>query len=91
MAHLVWEHNFRTIPFEILGMYGLAESGYNLLIFGGHAWLWDSGPGGDLAFKSRRQELGITLSGILGFLRLDLAKDVERRGFVVGFGIAKLF
>ena len=24
MAHLVWEHNFRTIPFEILGMYGLA-------------------------------------------------------------------
>ncbi len=90
MVSLVWDHNFRTIPFEILDLYGLVEKGYNLLIYGGHAWLWDEFEDGTLAFQSRHQELGISLSGIFGLLRLDFAKDLESRSFSIGFGIAQL-
>ncbi|MFK7846848.1 MAG: DUF5686 family protein [Rhodothermales bacterium] len=37
---LFWEHNFKTVPFEILGMRRFAENGLNLIVFGGHARTW---------------------------------------------------
>ncbi len=37
---LFWEHNFKTVPFELLGMRKLAENGLNLIVFGGHARTW---------------------------------------------------
>ena len=41
-AALFWEHNFRTLPFELAGLYGLARRGYSVLLFGGHARTWVS-------------------------------------------------
>ena len=80
---LMWEHNFRTIPFEILGLRGLAKSGISLIVFGGHGKTWlsdtvlplDSPPrkGTDGAYH----ELGFSIAGILGWLRVDFAKPLD--------------
>ena len=37
-----WEQNFRTIPFELLGLHGLARRGYGIIVGGGHAQTWIS-------------------------------------------------
>ena len=37
---LFWEHNFRTVPFEHLGAWGLVRRGMRLIVYGasGHTW-----------------------------------------------------
>ena len=36
-----WEHNFRTIPFELVGWDAAARNGYAVLLFGGHGRAWN--------------------------------------------------
>ncbi len=91
-----WEHNFRTIPFELLGMRSAARNGYSVLVFGGHASASYGGgatpaTSGVSGRISGHHELGVSLSGILGVLRLDVAARLDRPGYAVGFGFARLF
>jgi hypothetical protein len=87
-----WEHNFRTVPFELLGLYGPARRGYSILVFGGHG---HTRLGGDVSgfrvAKDWHHEIGMSLSGILGVLRVDIAKRLDASGFAVGAGFARLF
>lgn len=84
MGLFMWEHNFRTIPFELLGIWSMAKRGYNVLVFGGHAWIRDSA-------WQQRHELGVSLSGILGLFRIDVAKPLDEPGVRWGWGIARIF
>ena len=96
-AVFIWEHNFRTVPFEAVGLYGLAQRGWSLLLHGGHGRTWlaedrrlppgyvRSAPGG------LHHEFGVALNGILGVLRLDFTARLDRPGFVVGLSTARLF
>ncbi len=94
---LFWEHNFRTVPFEILGLRSLAQKGYNVLVFGGHArtWLSDGGQVQPGSFRrisdGFHHELGVSLSGLFSILRIDFAKRLDADGFTVGIGAARLF
>ena len=92
---LFWEHNFRTIPFEILGLRSLAQSGYNVLVFGGHARTRFSDQAQPGSFRrisdGFHHELGVSLSGLFSFLRVDFAKRLDADGFTVGLGVARIF
>ena len=83
MGLFLWEHNFRTIPFELLGIRGLAERGYNVLVFGGHAWIRNN-------IWQQRHELGVSLSGLLGLFRIDVAKPLNEPGVRWGWGVARI-
>ncbi len=82
-----WEHNFRTMPFEVLGLRPLVERGYSILVFGAHARTWALA---DLRAAAGHHEVGMSLSGILGFLRLDLAWH-PGEAFALGYGMARIF
>ena len=82
-----WEYNFRTMPFEIIGLRPLVERGYSILVFGGHARTWALA---DLRAASGHHELGVSISGILGFVRLDLAWH-PGKAFALGYGMARIF
>ena len=84
VAAVFWEHNFRSIPFELVGLRGLAQRGYNMLIFGGHAWIKNE-------VWLPRHEVGASLSGILGLFRFDVAKPLSEPGIQWGWGVARLF
>ena len=86
-ALLAWEHSFRTIPFEVLGLDGLARRAYNVLVHGAHARTW----GGPLAADRAHHELGVSLSGLFGLFRLDLTQRLDAPGTVVGLGVARVF
>ncbi len=89
-----WEHNFRTMIFEILRLRGLVRRGYSIMVFGGHArtWLPDRGVGGE-DFRPTRigthgsyHELGVSLGGVLGFMRIDFSQPLGGGPIQVGVG-----
>lgn len=99
-AALFWEHSFRTVPLELLGLYGLAEQGYNFLIHGGHGrtWISDARQAAMLAqgipvqdSEGFHHELGVSVSGLFGAFRLDFTKRLDAPGFTVGLGLARLY
>ena len=94
---MFWEHDFRTLPFEAAGLYGLAERGWNVLLFGGHGRTWAAGAeANSLQSPSNvperfHHEVGVGLSGLLGVLRVDLAKRIDAKGWSVSLGFARLY
>ncbi len=94
---LYWEHNFRTVPFELLGLDYLVRNGIGLIIHGASGRTW-------ISAKTRKRlhyipnelndyyhEAGFSVSGIFGFIRLDVTKPLNRPGVYLGFGIARIF
>jgi hypothetical protein len=106
-AAVFWEHNFRTVPLELLGLRGLAESGLGFLVHGasGRTWLSESGRAAlsasapDASFlrfnpvtgEEWRHELGVSLNGIFSLLRIDATWRVDRPGFYAGISAARVF
>jgi len=94
---LFWEHNFRTVPFELLGIDYLVKNGVSIILHGssGRTWISDS-KFRQLSYTPQYlddyyHEIGLSVSGIFGFLRLDVTKPIEKPGIFVGFGIARIF
>jgi hypothetical protein len=87
------EHNFRTIPFELLGLTYPVEKGWGLILFGGAGYADAVGDYPDTLLTSDgiHSEIGVSLNGILGLVRLNVAKRLDRPGSFVGFSVARYF
>ena len=100
-AALFWEHNFKTFPFELLGLDGMAERAFNIIVFGGHAYT--SFPDRAIpevvklthpyAFENGiwHHELGVSLSGVFSVFRIDFARRLNDEGYYVGISTARIF
>jgi len=94
---LYWEHNFRTVPFEILGLTGLARRGINVIVHGAHGRTWLSRHNRRaLAFDPRvpsrfHHEVGFSISGLFSLFRADFTWRLDAPGFTVGLGAARIF
>ena len=99
-AAVAWEHDFRSVPFELLGLEALAVRNIGLLVHGAHGRTWlDASTSEPLALSVPLRtssdwihELGVSLSG--GFfvpVRLDLTYRLDDPGVFVSFGVARLF
>lgn len=97
---LFWEYNFRTVPFEILGLRTLAQKGVYLSLHGGHGRTWiDAARLAELRtiFEPVYQdqfhhEVGLSVHNLFGFpIRLDLTQRLDEKGFFIGFGAARVF
>jgi len=98
---LHWEHNFRTIPFEAVGMRWLARKGYSIIVYGSHARSYFSDERLH-ALQSRNDfmlsytdnlhhEVGISLNGILGLGRINITQRLDAPGLRVGYAVARYF
>lgn len=92
-----WEHNFRTSFFEMIGAWSLAREGITLSIFGGHATTEVTNTSSESLFHVPRttdgwyHEAGVSVGGLLGILRLDVAKRLDDSGVSVGVAAGRLF
>jgi len=92
------EHNFRTIPFEALGLTSLVERNIGLIIFGGAAKTW-APESEELHYRFYRPnetngihwEAGASINGILGLFRLDFAARLDEPALLVNLSVARLF
>jgi len=96
-----WEHNFRTIPFEALGMMWFAKKGWSILAYGSHTKtviasdrleILRNRPDYVLSYNhGSHHELGVALNGIFGLGRVNLTKRLDKPGLTLGFGVARYF
>jgi hypothetical protein len=98
VAAAFWEHSFRTVPFEILGLDGIAQRGLNVIVHGGHARTWQGdalAPGTAGLLRTTgdawHHEVGLGVSGILGLLRADVSARLDRQAFSIGISAARIF
>ncbi|NIT61590.1 MAG: carboxypeptidase-like regulatory domain-containing protein, partial [Aliifodinibius sp.] len=92
------EHNFRTIPFELLGLQPLVNNNIGFIVFAGAAktWLHNDNFLSQSGFQPRQTngthwEIGASLNGILGLIRLDLATRIDQPAILVNISLARLF
>jgi hypothetical protein len=98
---LFWEHNFRTVPFELLGWQAPVEQDIELLLHGGHGRTWiDDGTGQRLRRRGAavqradgfHHEVGLSVNGLLeDTLRLDLTKRLDASGLSVGVSLLRFW
>lgn len=94
---IFWEHHFRTVPFEILGLQWLAKKGLGILIHGasGKTWVSEENAStlsnGIFSLNDWYHEIGLSINGVLNFFRLDVTKRLNQPGWFVGFSVARLF
>lgn len=92
-ASLVAEHNFRSVPFELLGLNWFAEKGWGIILFAG-AGITDvrsDYPYEVMTSDGIHLETGISLNSIFGLARLDLAKQIGGAGFFLGVSVPRYF
>lgn len=89
------EHNFRSIPFEFLGLRALSDRGWGVIVFGGagYAGLDETtemsySPAGT---DNIHTEAGISLNSIFGILRVDFAKRLDAPGDYFGISVPRYF
>lgn len=95
-----WEHNFRTVPFEIIGLDAIAKQGTGIIVFGGHARTWmptelknrfrNASYPYENYIERVHHEAGISINSLFGIMRVDFAKRLDAPGFYAGISIARI-
>ena len=95
VLEMLWEHNFRTVPFELIGWRWAAERNIGLIVHGGHGRTWfgartlaelDYAPQYTDGFH---HELGVSINGLFNLFRLDFTKRLDAPEFSVSAGLVR--
>ena len=90
-----WEHNFCTVPFELVGWRWAAERNIGLIVYGGHGrtWFGDRTLAGlDYApqyIDGFHHEIGVSINGLFYLFRLNFTKRLDAPGFSVSAGLVR--
>jgi len=89
------EHNFRSVPLEILGWRNAPQTGLSIIAFGGVGKTWNSTANinqfGISGTDDLHLEVGGSVSNIFSLFRIDLAFRIDDPGFYPGISIARFF
>jgi len=96
-----WEHNFRSIFFEAMGLSWFAKKGWGFLVYGSHARTFLTEDKKNelkqrtdytLSYSdSFHHEVGLALNGVFGFSRINLTKRLDAPGLRLGIGVTRYF
>jgi hypothetical protein len=94
------EHNFRTVPFELLGLDFIADLGLEIIVYGAAGRTWFSEEKltslsyTPSYYDGYMSEVGFSINNIIPFYpiaRLDFTYNNYNKNFYMGFGLAKMF
>jgi len=94
---LFWEHNFRSVPFELLGLRWFAEKNIGIIVYGGHgqSWLSDDNQAKinyiNNTLDGIHHEVGVSLNGLFSFFRIDVTWRLDRPGTYLGVSTLRWF
>jgi hypothetical protein len=94
-----WEHNFRTVPFELIGWMAPVNRDIELILHGGHGRTW-IGDDAEQRLLQRgvalrqadalHHELGFSINGLLyDTLRIDVTKRLDASGLSIGVSVLR--
>lgn len=95
------EHNFRSTPFEVIGIPNAAKNGISFIVFGGIGKTWMSDAQKKFFLTESNytptiandihSEVGISISNIFSLFRIDIAYSINEEGFYPGIALSRLF
>lgn len=89
------EHNFRSIPLEMLGWRNAPQTGLSIIAFGGVGKTWNPSSNINefniLESDQLHIEVGGSVSNIFNLFRFDLAFRIDDPGIYPGVSIARFF
>lgn len=91
---MVAEHNFRSAPLEMMGLWPLVRRGFGLLVFGGYGQTWiDADRRASLPLVPRwtripHKEVGASLF-LYNIFRVDVTRLVDPGGWAIGASLAR--
>ena len=91
------EHNFRTAPFQLIGLHWVAKKGIGIILHGAAGRTWISKKRvSELAYTpfyndSWHSEIGLSVNAIFSYFRVDITKRLDKDGVYTGFGIVRFF
>ena len=93
------EHDFRTVPFELLGLNYLVRHNIGLIAFAGAARTWTSAQRKRQIFNrtgyvlnstnGTHLEAGLSINGLFNLFRVDFAKRIDKPVFLVGVSVTR--
>ena len=84
-AGFYWEHDFRTVLWEVVGLRPLTTRRTGVALGGAHAQVW---PGS----RGYHHELTVSLTEVLGSpFRVDLTRRMEAPEWYVSLGLSRMF
>jgi hypothetical protein len=92
-----WEHNFRTVPFELINFNFLVDHGIGIIVYGAHGRSWISDETLSLlsftpAYTNQfHNEIGFSINNIFSFLRVDTSYRFDNNYVYVGISLARFF
>lgn len=94
------EHNFRSIPFEALGLTQLLDWNLGVIIYGGAGKTWISEERREVLLNDYgyslngtddvHYEIGASLNGVFDLFRIDFTTRLDQPGFFISIGVARL-
>lgn len=93
-AALYWEHDFKTTPFELLGLWDWAMRGFGLVAHGASGRTWmdpyrRAGLDHDPRYQeSIHHEIGVSLV-MYHLLRLDFTRRLDQAGWGIGLSLTR--
>ncbi len=94
------EHNFRTLPFELLGLNFIAALDLEIIVYGAAGRTWFSEEKLNTLsyipsyYDGLTSEVGFSINKVIPLFpiaRLDFTYNNQNKNFYMGFGIAKMF
>ena len=80
-----WEHDFRTVPFELINLDFAVDNGIGIIIYGGHgrSWISDNTLSQlqfDPAYINKfHHEIGFSINNIFSFMRFDTSYRIDNQ------------
>ncbi len=99
-AAILAEHNFRTSPFELLGLDFIANLGLEIIVYGAAGRTWFSEEKLNALsytpsyYDGYMSEVGFSINKVIPLFplaRLDFTYNNQNKNFYMGFGLAKMF
>ncbi len=92
---IYWEHHFRTVPFELLGIDWLVNQQIGLIVHGasGRTWISDETLQ-TLNYNFNYQdsflhEVGVSINGLLQWFRMDFTQRLDKQDFAIGVSMLR--
>ncbi len=94
---LFGEHNFRTLPFELIGWQWPVKNNIGIILHGalGRTWIAEDNlkklsyyP---VYLNHFHQEIGFSLNGVFNLFRLDFTRRLDKKEFYAGFSLSRIF
>jgi len=94
---LFWEHNFRTVPFELIDFEFAVKNGIGIMLYGSHGRSWISEKRlSELTFIPAYSdvfdhEIGISLNSLFSLLRFDVSYSLTKNSYYMGLALARFY